>query len=46
MSDIARVEEAKGVSPTLVLADGSTVRLPSIAGNLGNSVRAWLKEPK
>jgi hypothetical protein len=40
---IARVEEAKGVSPTLVLADGSFVRLPSVGGSLGNSVRAWLK---
>jgi hypothetical protein len=43
MKEIARVEEAKGVSPMLVLADGRAVRLPSVAGNLGNSVRAWLK---
>ena len=43
MRDIARVEEAKGVSPMLVMADGRAVRLPSVGSNLGNSVRAWLK---
>jgi hypothetical protein len=43
MRDIARVEEAKGVSPILVMADGRAVRLPSVGSSLGNSVRAWLK---
>jgi hypothetical protein len=43
IKEIARVEEAKGVPPTLVLADGRAVRLPSVGSNLGNSVRAWLK---
>jgi hypothetical protein len=43
MREIAGIEEAKGVSPTLLLADGRMVGLPSVAGNLGNSVRAWLK---
>jgi hypothetical protein len=43
MREIAGIHEAKGVSPTLLLADGRKVSLPSVAGSLGNSVRAWLK---
>ena len=43
MADIARIEEAKGVPPALLLKDGRWVKLPSVANNLGNSVRAWLK---
>jgi hypothetical protein len=41
--DIAGIAEAKGTPPSLRLRDGSWVRLPSVAGSLGNSVRAWLK---
>lgn len=40
---IAGVEEAKGVSPMLLLTNGRAMRLPSVGGSLGNSVRAWLK---
>ena len=43
MADIERIEEAKGVSPSLLLKDGRWVKLPSVGNNLGNSVRAWLK---
>lgn len=43
MREIAGIAEAKGVSPTLILADGRLVSLPSVGGSLGNSVRAWLK---
>ena len=41
--DIEGIAEAKGASPNLRLKGGSWVRLPSVAGSLGNSVRAWLK---
>jgi hypothetical protein len=41
--DIEGIAEAKGTPPSLRLRDGSWVRLPSLAGSLGNSVRAWLK---
>jgi hypothetical protein len=43
MSVIDRIEEARGVPPSLRLADGTWVKLPSVANDLGNSVRAWLK---
>jgi hypothetical protein len=43
MKEIAGIAEGKGVSPTLLLTEGRVVRLPSVAGSLGNSVRAWLK---
>ena len=42
-NDIDRIEEARGSSPAIKLKDGRWVKLPSIARNLGNSVRAWLK---
>lgn len=42
-ADIENVAEAKGTSPNLRLKDGRWVRLPSVTGSLGNSVRAWLK---
>jgi hypothetical protein len=41
-TEIQRIAEAKGVPPALVLKDGRVVKLPSVASNLGNSVRAWL----
>jgi hypothetical protein len=44
VSDIDRIEEAKGSPPMLLLKDGRWLRLPSISANLGNSVRAWLKQ--
>ncbi len=43
IADIERIEEAKGVPPAIRLKDGRWVKLPSLAANLGNSVRAWLK---
>ena len=42
-ADIAAIAEAKGSPPSIRLKDGRWVRLPSLASNLGNSVRAWLK---
>lgn len=42
-SDIDGIHEAKGVSPTLLLKGGRLAKLPSVASDLGNSVRAWLK---
>jgi len=42
-TDIAGVEEAKGVPATLLLSDGRWVRLPPVGSSLGNSIRAWLK---
>jgi len=44
-TDIDRVAEAKGVSPSLLLKSGRWVKLPSVGSDLGNSVRAWLKHP-
>jgi hypothetical protein len=43
-ADIDGIQEAKGVSPTLLLKDGRWVKLPSVGSDLGNSVRAWLKQ--
>lgn len=43
ITEITGIEEAKGVPPALLLANGRWVRLPSVSSNLGNSVRAWLK---
>jgi hypothetical protein len=44
IAEIDRIEEAKGVSPVLVLKDRRVVTLPSVGSSLGNSVRAWLKD--
>jgi len=43
VTDIAGVEEAKGMPTTLILSDGRGVRLPPVGSSLGNSIRAWLK---
>ena len=43
-ADIDGIQEAKGVSPTLLLKGGRWVRLPSVGSDLGNSVRAWLRQ--
>lgn len=43
MADIERIEEAKGVPPSLLLKGGRWVKLPSVSNSLGNSVRAWLR---
>ena len=43
-ADIDRIQELKGVSPTLLLKGGRWVKLPSVGSDLGNSVRAWLKQ--
>lgn len=44
IADIARVAEAKGAPASIQLANGRWVKLPMIGSNVGNSVRAWLKE--
>jgi hypothetical protein len=46
IADIEGIEEAKGVAPALRLKGGRWVKLPSVGGNLGNSVRAWLKNAR
>ena len=43
-ADICGIHEGKGVSPTLLLKDGRRITLPSAGADLGNSVRAWLKQ--
>jgi hypothetical protein len=43
VTNIAGVEEAKGVPTTLILSDGRGVKLPPVGSSLGNSIRAWLK---
>jgi hypothetical protein len=43
VSDIARVEEAKGVPAAILLKSGRWVRLPPVGSDLGNSIRAWLR---
>ena len=43
VTDIAGVEEAKGIPTILLLSDGRLVRLPPVGSSLGNSIRAWLK---
>jgi hypothetical protein len=43
ITDIVRVEEAKGVPTAILLTSGQWVKLPSVGIGLGNSIRAWLK---
>jgi hypothetical protein len=43
VTEIERIEEAKGVPAALLLKEGRWVKLPSVGNSLGNSVRAWLK---
>lgn len=43
VTDIAGVEEAKGVPTMLILSDGRGVKLPPVGSSMGNSIRAWLK---
>ena len=42
-AEIERVTQEKGVPPAIQLRDGRWIKLPSVANNLPNSVRAWLK---
>ena len=44
IEDIERISEEKGGPPAIRLKDGRWVKLPSVGANLGNSVRAWLKQ--
>jgi hypothetical protein len=44
IGDIERISEEKGGPPAILLKDGRWVKLPSVASNLGNSVRAWQKQ--
>ena len=46
IDSIERIEESKGGPPAIRLKDGRWVKLPSVATNLGNSVRAWLKDAR
>lgn len=46
LSEIAGVGEAKGVPTAIRLSDGRWVSLPSVGSNLGNSIRAWLKQSR
>lgn len=43
LTDIVRVEQAKGVPTAILLKDGRWVKLPAVGSDLGNSIRAWLK---
>lgn len=43
--DIQGITQYKGTPPAIQLRDGRWVKLPSVASNLPNSVRAWLKTP-
>lgn len=43
-ADIDGIEEAKGSPAALILKGGRWVKLPSVGSDLGNSVRAWLKQ--
>jgi len=40
------VYEAKGVPTTLILSGGRKVNLPLVGNDLGNSIRAWLKQSR
>jgi hypothetical protein len=42
-SEIVGIHEAKGVSTTVLLADGRRISLPDLGQRTGNSIRAWLK---
>jgi hypothetical protein len=44
IADIERIEEARGGPPAILLEGGGWVKLPSVGSDLGNSVRAWLKQ--
>lgn len=44
MTEIERIAEAKGSPPAILLKGGHWVKLPSVGSELGNSVRAWLKQ--
>ena len=43
LTEIERIEEAKGGPPAILLKEGRWVKLPSVGNGLGNSVRAWIK---
>jgi hypothetical protein len=43
LTDIVRVEQAKGVPTAILLKDGRWVKRPAVGSDLGNSIRAWLK---
>ena len=45
ITDIERIEETKGGPPAILLKQGRWVKLPSVSVSLGNSVRAWLRQP-
>ena len=46
IGDIERIEEVRGCPPALLLKEGHWVKLPSVGSDLGNSVRAWLKQKR
>ena len=44
VAEIERIEEARGMSPAVLLKDGRWVSLPAVGSSAGNSIRAWLKQ--
>jgi hypothetical protein len=43
VTEIDRIEEARGTTPAVLLKDGRWVRLPAAGSSVGNSIRAWLR---
>lgn len=43
-ADIQGIEEAKGSPAAILLKNGRWVKLPLVGSNVGNSVRAWLRQ--
>jgi hypothetical protein len=46
LTEIAKMEEAKGSPTAILLVDGRWVKLPSVGNSLGNSIRAWIKNSR
>jgi hypothetical protein len=46
LTEIAKVEEAKGSPTAILLMDGRWVKLPGVGSSLGNSIRAWIKNSR
>ena len=44
IGDIEKVEESKGAPTAIKLKSGPWVKLPSVGSDVGNSIRAWLKQ--
>jgi hypothetical protein len=46
LTEITKVEEAKGVPTAILLMDGRWVKLPAVGSSLGNSIRVWIKHSR